>query len=70
MVRQAEADWVRELMDELPGNLRDILVLRVAFGLTAEQTGHVLGMQAGAVRVSQHRALNRLRAAARGGSTS
>jgi RNA polymerase sigma-70 factor (ECF subfamily) len=64
LVRRAESEWAGDLMDQLPGNLRDILILRVAFGLTAEQTAQVLGMTAGAVRVSQHRALQRLRAAA------
>ena len=34
-------------------------------GLSAEETGHALGMSAGAVRVAQHRALARLRAIAR-----
>jgi RNA polymerase sigma-70 factor (ECF subfamily) len=38
-----------------------VLVLRVAVGLTAEETGKSLGMTAGAVRVTQHRALARLR---------
>jgi RNA polymerase sigma-70 factor, ECF subfamily len=66
LVRRAESEWAGELLDQLPGNLRDILVLRVAFGLTAEQTAQVLGMTAGAVRVSQHRALQRLRAATAG----
>ena len=33
-------------------------------GLSAEETGNVLGMSAGAVRVAQHRALARLRAIA------
>jgi RNA polymerase sigma-70 factor (ECF subfamily) len=66
LVQRTESEWAGELLDQLPGNLRDILVLRVAFGLTAEQTAQVLGTTAGAVRVSQHRALHRLRAAAAG----
>lgn len=64
LVRRAESEWAGELLDALPGNLRDILILRVAFGLTAEQTAQVLGTTAGAVRVAQHRALQRLREAA------
>jgi RNA polymerase sigma-70 factor (ECF subfamily) len=40
------------------------MVLRVAVGLSAEETGRALGMSAGAVRVAQHRALQKLRAAA------
>ena len=49
------------LMETLPERLREILVLRVAVGLTAEETGRTLGMSPGAVRVAQHRALNQLR---------
>jgi len=49
------------LLDELPEKLREVVVLRVAAGMTAEETGRSLGMSAGAVRVAQHRALSRLR---------
>lgn len=52
------------VLSTLPGQLRQILLLRVAAGLSAEETGQVLGMSAGAVRVAQHRALSRLRQAA------
>ena len=51
----------RLLLDRLPENLRELLVLRVAVGLSAEETGRALGMTPGAVRVAQHRALSRLR---------
>jgi RNA polymerase sigma-70 factor (ECF subfamily) len=50
------------LLDRLPENLRELLLLRVAVGLSAEETGRALGMTPGAVRVAQHRALSRLRA--------
>ena len=59
-----EAQRARDLLALLPGNLRELLVLRVVSGLSAEETGNVLGMSAGAVRVAQHRALARLRARA------
>jgi RNA polymerase sigma-70 factor, ECF subfamily len=59
-----EAQRARDLLARLPGNLRELLVLRVVSGLSAEETGNVLGMSAGAVRVAQHRALARLRAIA------
>ena len=36
-------------------------MLRVASGLSAEETGAALGMTAGAVRVAQHRALVKMR---------
>jgi RNA polymerase sigma-70 factor, ECF subfamily len=49
------------LLEELPEKLREVVVLRVAAGMTAEETGRSLGMSAGAVRVAQHRALSRLR---------
>jgi RNA polymerase sigma-70 factor (ECF subfamily) len=64
LMRRAEGEWAGELLAALPGSMRDILILRVAFGLTAEQTAQVLGTTAGAVRVAQHRALQRLRGAA------
>ena len=63
-VAYLEAQRARDLLARLPGHLRELLVLRVVAGLTAEETGNVLGMSAGAVRVAQHRALARLRAIA------
>jgi RNA polymerase sigma-70 factor (ECF subfamily) len=59
---QAEAArHAMRLLDTLPRNQRELLLLRVAAGLSAEEAGAVLGMTAGAVRVAQHRALHRLR---------
>ena len=52
---------VAELLATLPEQQAEILRLRVAAGLTAEETAAVLGMTPGAVRVAQHRALARLR---------
>jgi len=52
---------LRELLDQLPGNHREILVLRVALGMSAVETAHVVGSTPGAVRVAQHRALTKLR---------
>ncbi|MBB6118075.1 sigma-70 family RNA polymerase sigma factor [Nocardiopsis algeriensis] len=60
-VRVIEAQHARELLDELPEQQRKLLIMRVVAGLTADETGHVLGMSAGAVRVAQHRAIARLR---------
>ena len=56
-VRASDAAEARALLDTLPDTLRELLVLRVAVGLSAEETGRALGMSAGAVRVAQHRAL-------------
>jgi len=60
-VSSSEAALVRTLLDQLPAAQRELLILRVAVGLSADQTGRVLGMTSGAVRVAQHRALSRLR---------
>jgi RNA polymerase sigma-70 factor (ECF subfamily) len=50
-----------ELLGQLPATQREVLVLRIAVGLSAAETGLALDMSAGAVRVAQHRALVRLR---------
>ena len=60
-VRSYDADLARELLQTLPEQQREILLLRVAVGLSAEETGRALGLTPGAVRVAQHRALRRLR---------
>jgi RNA polymerase sigma-70 factor, ECF subfamily len=49
------------LLRHLPELHREIVVLRVAVGLTAEEVGRTLDMSPGAVRVAQSRALARLR---------
>ena len=51
----------RRLLAELPEQQREIVFLRVAAGLTAEETAAVVGISPGAVRVTQHRALAQLR---------
>jgi RNA polymerase sigma-70 factor (ECF subfamily) len=48
----------------LPAKQREILVLRVVVGLSAEETADAVGATPGQVRVAQHRALARLRTAA------
>ena len=50
-----------ELLDILPETQREILILRVVVGLSAEETAQAVGSTAGAVRVAQHRALARLK---------
>ena len=52
---------VTKLLDTLSGEQREILVLRVVMGLSAEETAKAVGSTAGAVRVGQHRALDQLR---------
>jgi RNA polymerase sigma-70 factor, ECF subfamily len=60
-----EAERARALLARLPAHQRELLVLRVLSGMSAQETGHALGMSPGAVRVAQHRALARLRVMAR-----
>jgi RNA polymerase sigma-70 factor (ECF subfamily) len=60
-VRASDAHEARMLLDQLPDTLRELVVLRVAVGMSAEETGRALGMSAGAVRVAQHRAVAKLR---------
>jgi RNA polymerase sigma-70 factor, ECF subfamily len=55
------AQRMDELLRLLPDKQREILVLRVVVGLTADQTADVVDATPGAVRVAQHRALTRLR---------
>ncbi len=50
-----------KLLDMLPDKQREILVLRVVVGLSAEETAEAVGSTPGAVRVAQHRALGKLR---------
>ncbi|MGH3343062.1 MAG: RNA polymerase sigma factor ShbA [Carbonactinosporaceae bacterium] len=61
-VRRSDAEHARALLRRLPHHQRELLILRVAVGLSAEETGRALDMSPGAVRVAQHRALARLRA--------
>lgn len=54
---------VRELLDLLSEKAREIVILRVFVGLSAEETAEITGSTAGAVRVAQHRALATMRKA-------
>jgi RNA polymerase sigma-70 factor (ECF subfamily) len=51
------------MLQLLPPRQRRVLILRIAYGHSAEETAKVVGSTPGAVRVTQHRALDRLRAA-------
>jgi RNA polymerase sigma-70 factor (ECF subfamily) len=64
LLRLENSVRVAKLLDALPAQQAEILRLRIAAGLTAEETADVVGMSPGAVRVAQHRALARLRAIA------
>lgn len=60
---EAGSNRVRELLDLLSEKAREIVVLRVFAGLSAEETAELTGSTAGAVRVAQHRALATMRKA-------
>lgn len=60
-VQRSLVEELRSLLDELPGHHREILVLRVALGMSAVETAAAVGSTSGAVRVTQHRALAKLR---------
>jgi RNA polymerase sigma-70 factor (ECF subfamily) len=53
---------LRPALDRLSRTAREVLLLRLAVGLSAEETAAVVGSTAGAVRVMQHRALASVRA--------
>ena len=55
------AAQMRVLLESLTVRQREVLVLRIAVGLSAEETAAAIGSTPGAVRVTQHRALNQLR---------
>jgi RNA polymerase sigma-70 factor, ECF subfamily len=66
--RAVATDLTRQLtslLGRLSDTHREIIVLRVAVGLNAEEVGGVLGMSAAAVRMAQSRALAHLRTLAR-----
>jgi len=56
-----EARALRAAFGRLGDEDREVLELRVVAGLSAEEVGKVLGKRAGAVRMAQSRALERLR---------
>jgi RNA polymerase sigma-70 factor (ECF subfamily) len=61
-VLDAERDAaLRALLAHLTPRQREVLVLRLAVGESAEETAAAIGSTPGAVRVTQHRALLRLR---------
>lgn len=52
---------MKQLLGTLPEKQREILVLRLVVGLSAEETAAAVGSTAGAIRVAQHRAIARLK---------
>ena len=52
---------MNKLLAVLPEKQREILILRIVVGLSAEETADAVGSTPGAVRVAQHRALAKLK---------
>jgi RNA polymerase sigma-70 factor (ECF subfamily) len=61
MLAAERSERLRALLAHLTKRQREVLVLRVAVGMSAEETAHAVGATTGSVRVTQHRALVRLR---------
>jgi RNA polymerase sigma-70 factor (ECF subfamily) len=61
-IENESAARMNKLLEVLPEKQREILILRVVVGMSAEETAEAVGSTAGAVRVAQHRALARLKA--------
>jgi RNA polymerase sigma-70 factor, ECF subfamily len=60
-VNADSASRMDALLKVLPEKQREILILRVVVGMSAEEVAEAVGSTAGAVRVAQHRALARLK---------
>ena len=54
-------DRLDRLLATLPPRQREILILRLVVGLSAQETAAAVGLTPTAVRVTQHRALAKLR---------
>ncbi|HEY3471507.1 MAG TPA: RNA polymerase sigma factor ShbA [Amycolatopsis sp.] len=60
-LRRELGERMAKLLQVLPEKQREIVVLRVVVGLSADETAAAVGSTPGAVRVAQHRALCQLR---------
>ena len=60
-LRRELVEQTSDLLRTLLPRQREIVVMRVVLGMSAQETADVVGTTPDAVRVAQHRALNRLR---------
>jgi RNA polymerase sigma-70 factor (ECF subfamily) len=60
-LRRELVEQTGDLLRTLLPRQREILVMRVVMGMSAQETAEAVGTTPDAVRVAQHRALNRLR---------
>lgn len=54
-------EWVRDVLDRLSPEQREVLLLRVVADLPVEEVARILGKRPGAVRALQHRGVATLR---------
>lgn len=66
VVRRTEHDVVRRAFDQLTDEEQEVLELRVIAGLDSDAVADLLGKGAGAIRMAQSRALNRVRTLVQG----
>lgn len=60
-LRRELVEHTNDLLATLLPRQREIVVMRIVLGMSAQETAIAVGTTADAVRVAQHRALNRLR---------
>lgn len=60
LIQSEETQTIRALVAELPAEQQDMLLMKIAGGLTAEQIGQALGKKAGAVRTALSRIIRDL----------
>lgn len=61
LVARAGSSRSAHPLDSLPATQRDVVILRMLVGLSTEETAEAVGMSPAGVRLTQHRALCRLR---------
>lgn len=61
VLRELDAASARALLDQLPPDQREVLLLRIIADLTTEEVADAIGKRPGAVRALQMRGLRRLR---------
>lgn len=62
IIAHEQSQAIRDIVNTLPDDDRELLSLKINAGLSAEEIGKVLGKKAGTVRVMLHRIIKRLRA--------
>ena len=66
---QEEAQLLKEVLERLPAQYKQVLELRFIQNMTVDETAKIMGRTNLAVRLAQHRALNKLREISQKGNT-